>query len=164
MTSYCSNSAHRLCQVTWHSGHLGQLKEHLIVGMCCLSHYAEGLLSVMWLPATWYLYHTVLSKLISTFDFTAKVQICENFPNVESITYISQIERKKLRKELLYLWNNAAYLAILGSGGLVETSLVLVILHNIIIRCKFWDAPCILLGECLKHSTFRCTLCCFWSI
>ena len=31
------NSAHRLCQVTWHSGLLAQLKEHFIMGICCLS-------------------------------------------------------------------------------------------------------------------------------
>ena len=39
MTSYCLNSAHWLCQVTWHSGLLAQLKEHIIVGICCLSHH-----------------------------------------------------------------------------------------------------------------------------
>ena len=38
ITSYCLNSAHRLCQVTWHSGLLAQLKEHIIVGICCFWH------------------------------------------------------------------------------------------------------------------------------
>ena len=41
VTSYCLNSAHRLCQVTWHSGLLAKLKEHIIVGVCCLSQYAR---------------------------------------------------------------------------------------------------------------------------
>lgn len=39
MTSYCLNGTHRLCQVTWDSGLLAQLKEHFIVGICYLSHH-----------------------------------------------------------------------------------------------------------------------------
>jgi hypothetical protein len=37
VTSYCLYSAHKLCQITWHSGLLAQLEEHIIVGICCLS-------------------------------------------------------------------------------------------------------------------------------
>ena len=40
VTSYCLYSAHKLCQITWHSGLLAQLEEHIIVGICCLSHSA----------------------------------------------------------------------------------------------------------------------------
>ena len=38
VTSYCLYSAHKLCQITWHSGLLAQLEQHIIVGICCLSH------------------------------------------------------------------------------------------------------------------------------
>ena len=37
VTSCCLYSAHKLCQITWHSGLLAQLEEHIIVGICCLS-------------------------------------------------------------------------------------------------------------------------------
>ena len=33
----CLYSAHKLCQITWHSGLLAQLEQHIIVGICCLS-------------------------------------------------------------------------------------------------------------------------------
>ena len=38
VTSYCLYSAHKLCQITWHSGLLAQLEQHIIVGIFCLSH------------------------------------------------------------------------------------------------------------------------------
>ena len=41
VTSYCLYSAHKLCQITWHSGLLAQLEQHIIVGICCLSQYAK---------------------------------------------------------------------------------------------------------------------------
>jgi hypothetical protein len=34
VTSCCLYSAHKLCQITWHSGLLAQLEEHIIVGIC----------------------------------------------------------------------------------------------------------------------------------
>ena len=37
VTSCYLYSAHKLCQITWHSGLLVQLEEHIIVGICCLS-------------------------------------------------------------------------------------------------------------------------------
>jgi hypothetical protein len=39
VTSCCLYSAHKLCQITWHSGLLAQLEEHIIVGICCLSQH-----------------------------------------------------------------------------------------------------------------------------
>jgi hypothetical protein len=38
VTSCFLYSAHKLRQITWHSGLLAQLEEHIIVGICCLSH------------------------------------------------------------------------------------------------------------------------------
>ena len=38
MTNCCLYSAHKLCQITWYSGLLAQLEQHIIVGICCLSH------------------------------------------------------------------------------------------------------------------------------
>ena len=37
VTNCCLYSAHKLCQITWHSGLLAQLEQHIIVGICCLS-------------------------------------------------------------------------------------------------------------------------------
>ena len=37
MTNCCLYSAHKLCQITWYSGLLAQLEQHIIVGICCLS-------------------------------------------------------------------------------------------------------------------------------
>ena len=37
VTSCCLYSVHKLCQITWHSGLLAQLEEHIIVGICDLS-------------------------------------------------------------------------------------------------------------------------------
>ena len=37
VTNCCLYSAHKLCQITWHSGPLAQLEQHIIVGICCLS-------------------------------------------------------------------------------------------------------------------------------
>ena len=42
VTSCCLYSAHKLCQITWHSGLLAQLEQHIIVGICSLSHFARG--------------------------------------------------------------------------------------------------------------------------
>ena len=38
MTSCCLYSAHKLCQITWNSGLLAQLEQHVIVEICYLSH------------------------------------------------------------------------------------------------------------------------------
>ena len=38
VTNCCLYSAHKLCQITWHNGLLAQLEQHIIVGICCLSH------------------------------------------------------------------------------------------------------------------------------
>ena len=38
VTNCCLYSAHKLCQITWHSGLLAQLEQHIIMGICCLSH------------------------------------------------------------------------------------------------------------------------------
>ena len=37
VTNCCLYSAHKLCQITWHSGLLAQLEQHIIVGIYCLS-------------------------------------------------------------------------------------------------------------------------------
>ena len=34
-------SAHKLCQITWHSGLSAQLEQHIIVGICCLSQTSD---------------------------------------------------------------------------------------------------------------------------
>ena len=39
VTSCCLHSAHKLCQITWHSSLLAQLQQHIIVGICCLSQH-----------------------------------------------------------------------------------------------------------------------------
>ena len=39
VTNWCLYSAHKLCQMTWHSGLLAQLEQHIIVGIFCLSQY-----------------------------------------------------------------------------------------------------------------------------
>ena len=37
VTNYCLYSAHKLCQITWHSGLLAQLEQHIIMGIRCFS-------------------------------------------------------------------------------------------------------------------------------
>ena len=47
VTNCCLYSAHKPCQITWHSCLLAQLEQHIIMGICCLSQYAKLTRSVV---------------------------------------------------------------------------------------------------------------------